>query len=505
MKVSTKLIALVLLTLIGVAAVVGIALYSLRASLIETRRSEIVILLSKAEHIVNFYRSQEDLGRLTRDQAQMAAKVALSQLNSDEKSYFWATTLDGIALVHVNSRYVGTRTTDFNYRPYLAVSHFALVDVVTRRPADGTLLRKLQGVVEIPDWHWLVGTGFFYDDIDAAFWTLATRLLVVSLAVVAVVAALAWWMTRGIGRALGGEPAAAARVASEISGGNLAVEVSVARHDRSSLLFALADMRDNLRTLVSNIRQSSQSIATGANEIAQGNTDLSRRTETQAASLQQTAASMEELTSAVRQNAEHAQQANALVETAASESRLGGDAVREVVETMRSIADQAGKMEGIIGVIESIAFQTNILALNAAVEAARAGESGRGFAVVAGEVRSLAQRCAVAARDIKDLIGRSVTHVRDGTGLVKAAGERMDSIVHSIHQVNDIIQEISSAAVQQSAGIEEVNRAVAQMDEVTQQNAALVEQAAAAASSLDEQAVRLLDAVSVFRGDCRAI
>jgi methyl-accepting chemotaxis protein len=256
---------------------------------------------------------------------------------------------------------------------------------------------------------------------------------------------------------------------------------------------------DKLTEIVGQIKEATDAINTAAKEIATGNSDLSQRTEEQASNLEETASSMEELTSTVKQNAENAKQANQLAVGARDVAVKGGDVVGKVVTTMASINESSKKIVDIISVIEGIAFQTNILALNAAVEAARAGEQGRGFAVVAGEVRTLAQRSAAAAKEIKGLIGDSVEKVEDGTKLVDQAGKTMEEIVSSVKRVTDIMSEISAASMEQSAGIDQVNKAITQMDEVTQQNAALVEEAAAAAESLEEQAGKLAETVSVFR------
>jgi methyl-accepting chemotaxis protein len=265
------------------------------------------------------------------------------------------------------------------------------------------------------------------------------------------------------------------------------------------LVSGLEKMRQELAKVVSSVRQNSDSVATASAQIAQGNQDLSSRTEQQASSLQQTAASMEQLGSTVTQNADNARQANQLAQGASAVAARGGDVVAQVVDTMKGINDSSKKIADIISVIDGIAFQTNILALNAAVEAARAGEQGRGFAVVAGEVRSLAQRSAEAAREIKSLITTSVERVEQGTSLVDQAGSTMQEIVTSIRRVSDIIGEISAASTEQSTGVAQVGQAVSQMDEATQQNAALVEQSAAAAESLRHQAQQLVQAVSVFK------
>ncbi|SHG59050.1 methyl-accepting chemotaxis protein [Massilia sp. CF038] len=292
----------------------------------------------------------------------------------------------------------------------------------------------------------------------------------------------------------------AVSVAKKVAGGELTSQVHVEGQDETSeLLQALKDMNDSLARTVGEVRTGTETITVAAQEIASGNADLSSRTESQASSLEETASSMEELTSTVKQNADNARQANQLAVSASSVALQGGTVVAQVVETMGSIKDSSRKIVDIIGVIDGIAFQTNILALNAAVEAARAGEQGRGFAVVAAEVRNLAQRSAGAAKEIKALIGDSVDKVDNGSKLVDQAGQTMELIVTSIKQVADIMGEITAATQEQSNGIEEVNQAITQMDEMTQQNAALVEQAAAAAESMEEQAGMLAAAVSIFK------
>jgi methyl-accepting chemotaxis protein len=292
----------------------------------------------------------------------------------------------------------------------------------------------------------------------------------------------------------------AARVATAIAGGDLTMPIRIEGKDETAtLLGALSRMQDSLRSVVGQVHESSASIRHASSEVASGNSDLSHRTEQAASSLQQTASSMEQLTGTVRHSADAARQASQLAGTAADVAQRGGQVVAQVVSTMEEINQSSKKIADIIGTIDGIAFQTNILALNAAVEAARAGEQGRGFAVVAGEVRSLAQRSAAAAREIKSLIGASVGRVEVGSRLVADAGSTMDEIVASVQRVSDIISEISAAAGEQSAGIGHVNTAVSHLDSMTQQNAALVEQSAAAAESLREQAERLSGVVGAFR------
>ena len=306
-------------------------------------------------------------------------------------------------------------------------------------------------------------------------------------------------MIRSFARQLGAEPQEAADVAQRVAAGDLGARIALKSGDSSSLMAQLKAMQESLAAVVGNVRQNAESVATASAQIAQGNNDLSARTEEQASALEETSATMEQLNATVRQNADNARQASQLALGASSVAVRGGEVVAQVVDTMKGINDSSRKIADIIGVIDGIAFQTNILALNAAVEAARAGEQGRGFAVVAGEVRNLAQRAAGAAKEIKSLITASGERVEQGTALVSRAGETMQEIVDSIGRVNDIMGEISAASTEQSSGVAQVGEAITQMDQATQQNAALVEQSAAAAESLKQQADQLVQAVSVFR------
>ncbi len=307
------------------------------------------------------------------------------------------------------------------------------------------------------------------------------------------------WVVRRLAAQLGGEPGYAKTIAAGIAQGDLTQSISLGRRDQGSMVRALGEMQAGLATTLREISASAEAIAAASGEISTGNLDLSQRTEQQAAALEKTAASMEQLTSTVRQNAENARQASTLAENASAVAEAGGNVVGRVVATMGEIDESAKSIRDIIGVIEGIAFQTNILALNAAVEAARAGEDGRGFSVVAGEVRTLAQRSATAAKEIKALIGASVERVANGAALAQDAGRTMDDVVRAVKRVTDIMGEISAASGEQSAGIDEIGRAVTQMDAGTQQNAALVEQAAAAAHALDDQAQSLKTLVGRFR------
>jgi methyl-accepting chemotaxis protein len=326
------------------------------------------------------------------------------------------------------------------------------------------------------------------------------RTLLITIGIVAALIGigLAWLITISVTRPLN----KAVQAANAVAGGDLTQRIDAHGKDETGqLMLALKNMNDSLVQMISQVRQGANTIATASGEIASGNLDLSSRTEQQASSLEETASSMEELTSTVKQNADNARQANQMAATASQVAVKGGSVVSQVVDTMESINASSKKIVDIISVIDGIAFQTNILALNAAVEAARAGEQGRGFAVVASEVRSLAQRSASAAKEIKELIDDSVGKVDTGSKLVGEAGTTMDEIVASVQRVTDIMAEIQSASDEQSSGIEQVNQAITQMDQVTQQNASLVEEAAAAAESLQDQSRNLVQIISVFKVD----
>ncbi|WP_432240239.1 methyl-accepting chemotaxis protein [Herbaspirillum robiniae] len=342
----------------------------------------------------------------------------------------------------------------------------------------------------------------FIDDaaasIDNNYRSGRTLLLALGLIELLLGAALAWMLTRSITRPLN----QAVAIAETVAAGDLTSTItSDARDETGKLLAALRTMNGNLLDIVRRVRTGTDTISNASREIASGNLDLSARTEQQAGSLEETASAMEQLTSTVKQNADNARQANQLAASASEVALQGGNVVGQVVETMGAIHASSQKIADIISVIDGIAFQTNILALNAAVEAARAGEQGRGFAVVASEVRSLAQRSAAAAKEIKQLIDDSVQKVGDGSRLVEQAGSTMNEVVTSVARVTDIVREITAASQEQSDGIEQVNLAITHIDEATQQNAALVEEAAAAAKAMQDQAASLTEAVSVFRLD----
>jgi methyl-accepting chemotaxis protein len=363
------------------------------------------------------------------------------------------------------------------------------------RPVQKKWTEALDKLVELEDKQSLQSQ----EDAASAFVNARNFMLMLLVVAVVMGVAAAWVITRGLIKQLGGEPDYTTKIAGSIAHGNLAIAIDTRTAEKGSLLAEMNGMRNSLVDIVSQVRRGTETIGTASREIAAGNIDLSSRTELQASSLEKTASAMETLTTTVRQNAEHAREANQLAASASDVARKGGDVVSQVVGTMGEINSSASKIADIIGVIDGIAFQTNILALNAAVEAARAGEQGRGFAVVASEVRNLAQRSAAAAKEIKTLIGDSVEKVERGSKLVGQAGVTMDEVVASVKRVTDIMGEIANASAEQSAGIEQVNMSIIEMDSMTQQNAALVEEAAAAAQSLQDQAGELGRVVSIFK------
>ncbi len=510
-----KILLMLATALVALLFMAVSALLQQRSQIIESRRELLTTAVQSAHSIVASYQAKAASGAMPVEEAQKAAKDALrvSRFGGPEgkTEYFYIWTLDSKGVMHpIKPEWEGQDMagkvkdgagTDILKQISTALNASSngrvFVPTMFARPGSQSLVPKLQYVIRVDGWNWMVGSGLYTDDIDQLVRKTLLSNLAIVLVVMLVVGGVGLLVTRSVLRQIGGEPTDAIAVMSEVAQGNLDTPIPDA--PAGSLLDGLGRMVVSLRQLVTEVRSATESIATASSEIAQGNNDLAHRTEDTASNLQSTASSMEELTSTVRQTSDSAQTANQMATSAATVAARGGEVVSRVVATMQDINASSNKISDIIGVIDGIAFQTNILALNAAVEAARAGEQGRGFAVVASEVRSLAQRSAEAAKEIKALIGASVEKVESGTQLVGNAGATMTEIVESVQRVTDIIGEIRSATSEQSQGIAQVNTAMNQLDQMTQQNSALVEQSTAAADSLREQAMKLTQVVALFR------
>ena len=509
MKMRYRILVLALSGLLGLVIVSGMALHALKQSLVEGKQEQILKVARLCSGVVERYHQMEVAGTLSRADAQARAVEALSGLRFND-DYIFVRTLDSHMLVHADPSRVGKvdkgspttdgrMTSDVYTQGLTQADHVFMVAMVPKpSSADKAPLPKLLGAIRYEPWDWVIGNGVFIDDIDTAFHGYLVKFMGVGAVLLVAVAGLGLQITRQIQSRLGGEPEYAASATRRIASGDLSVDIVVEGPD-TSLLASMQQMQVSLRRIVQEVQQGSQSIQTATAEVAHGNQDLSNRTEQAAASLEETASSMENLTENVRQGADAARQASELATKASGIANQGGAIVSEVVSTMEGISGSSRRIGDILGVIDGIAFQTNILALNAAVEAARAGEQGRGFAVVASEVRTLAQRSSEAAKEIKGLIADSVGRVDSGAQLVQKAGETMQEIVQAVQQVSEMINDVSQTTGVQSAELAEMGQAVGRMDQMTQQNAALVEQGAAAASSLQEQAARLAQTVGVFR------
>jgi methyl-accepting chemotaxis protein len=513
MKLSfrQKLFLPLLLSLLCLLAVFVIDTLHKRELRLDERKTQLSNAGQMAASIAKEYAALAASHALPEDEAKKQALARIKALRYGETGYLVVFDGEQVLMHPIKAELVGSKiaaTRDPEGRQvYLdAIAATAasqdgggFTDYLWAKPGAQQPVPKLTYTLAYKPWGWNIMTGLYIDDLNQAFYRQLLASALWLAAIGAALSAVVVFLTRGVERSLGGDPAYAVEVARRIAGGDLGAEVVVRAGDDTSLMSAMKSMRGALAGIVTQVRSGTDLIATASSEIASGNLDLSSRTEEQASSLEETAASMEELTTTVRQSAENARQASALAESAAGVAGRGGEVVARVVDTMEAIKTSSSKIVDIIGVIDGIAFQTNILALNAAVEAARAGEQGRGFAVVAGEVRSLAQRSAQAAKEIKELIGDSVEKVGDGARLVLDAGATMEEIVASVNRVSAMIGAISSATQEQGAGIEHINQAIAQMDQVTQQNASLVEEAAAASEAMQEQAAKLAQTVSVFR------
>ncbi|KVC70148.1 hypothetical protein WI73_15190 [Burkholderia ubonensis] len=510
MSLNRKLWLALALVWIGLLGVGAWSAFETRATMLAERKEGMANLVEAAAGIAKSYHALAQAGTLPEADAKRDALASLAAMRYGESGYVFVMDSKPVVLMHPTlPKLVGTEVGDYkdpDGKPlFVTILNAAkatgsgFAEYRGRLPHSETAVPKISYVTRFAPWDWNISSGVYVKDIDTVYYETLLGHLAVVLVIGLVITAAMIVIIRNVRGSLGGEPDEAAALAARIAGGDLTQPVPVREGDRTSMMAAMHAMQDRLQATIGGIRQSAESIASASRQIASGNDDLSQRTEEQAASLEETAASMEQLTATVKQNADNARQASGLANNASDIARAGHDVVNRVIGTMGEIDDSSRQIADIIGVIEGIAFQTNILALNAAVEAARAGEQGRGFAVVAGEVRSLAQRSATAAKEIRALIGESVERVRNGSTLVGQAGTTMGEILQAVARVTDIMGEIAAASEEQASGITQVGRAVTQMDQVTQQNAALVEEASAAAASLQEQAARLRDAVGAFR------
>ena len=507
LKISTRLWAMLAAGMVAVGTLVFWLVIEKRAAVLDEKRLATRHVVEVAHSVVGQYEAAARKGTLTQDDAQRQALAAVKAMRYEGEEYLWINDMAPRMVMHPFKPELDGKDLSTFKDPNGKALFVAFVDVVKAggggfvdylwpKPGATEPQPKVSYVKGFAPWGWVIGSGIYVDDVDTAFWR-GIRVTAVG-ATVGMIAyfLLTLILIRSISRPLKD----AVRFAEAVAGGDLSRSIDVKSADETGqLLGALRQMSERLNATIANIRDTSRAVANASVQIAAGNGDLSRRTETQAANLEETAASTAELTSTVKQNADNARQANQLAASASEIAVHGGAVVREVVATMGSISDSSKMIADIIGVIDGIAFQTNILALNAAVEAARAGEQGRGFAVVAAEVRSLAQRSAGAAKEIKTLITDSVGKVESGAKLVDDAGRTIDEVVAAVKRVTDIMAEITAASLEQSAGIEQVNDAVTQMDEATQQNAALVEQSTAAATELESQARAMAQEVAAFR------
>jgi methyl-accepting chemotaxis protein len=514
LSLNAKLWAALAVMWVGLLLLAGSAVLETRSTMLSERKATIRSVVEAASAIVSDLAAQADRHEITVDEAKQQAMARLKAMRYGKGGYVFILDSRPTVLMHPTLPDLLNKDVSQAKDP---TGKLLFVEQVRAAQTDGegyvefvgrvpngsgyNYETKLAFVKQFKPWDWYIDSGLYLTDVSDAFHKMLLEYLLIALAIGAVVSAAMLLISRSVRRSLGGDPSQAARIATQIASGDLSATVMTAPTDRSSMLYSMKQMQEQLTLTIGKIIVSADAIATATDEIAAGTTDLSQRTEEQAASLQQTASSMEQLTSAVQNNAENARQATSIADTASQVAQRGGVVVGRVVETMRGISDSSAEVAEIIAVIEGIAFQTNILALNAAVEAARAGEQGRGFAVVAGEVRALAQRSATAAKEIKQLISESVGRVDAGSKLVEEAGSTINEVVASVSRVTAIMSEISAASAEQSTGINQVNQAVGQMDHVTQQNAALVEEATATAQVMAEQAQLLRHAVAVFRVD----
>jgi len=518
MSLRARIAALVLLAVVGVAAVAVASLVEARNDLIQARKDALRTAVQAVQSQLRSLVDAAGNGSLDKAAAQETARKIIVNARyggaNGHTEYFYAYTLDGVNIAQPaqpdwagKNMLEAIRDGDGRYAlkdmlSALRGSQTGNAYVLARFPREGstTPVDKLQYLVEVPEWGWMLGSGLYMDDVAEQVHAAMLSKLLLSLLVLGGLTVVGTLISRSVLGQIGGEPRQAMQAMSEVAAGNLAMSMdAMARAPAGSMMARLAEMVNSLRVTVSDVREAASAIDNATAEIASGNLDLSARTEETAANLEQTAASMEQITSAIAQSADIASQANELMLLAGKAAQRGADTAGQVSTSMQRITDSSRKMGEIVSLIDKLAFQTNILALNAAVEAARAGEAGRGFAVVAAEVRKLALQSAESARDIRQLIEHSNQEIDAGGQLVSQAGLAVQEIGRSVSRVTQLIGDLALAASEQRDGISQVNQAVANLDDMTQQNAALVEQASAASSSLKQQSQQLTGTVGSFR------
>ena len=475
---------------------------------IETeRRDSIQYVVESVQSQIEALQARVTAGELSLEEAQQRAIDNMASVGFGDGEYIFSFN-DELLIISHPTRPTGTDMTNYEDASGMALYPELLrvaqaggghVNYYSTRAGGDEQIPKTSYVAYLPEWEWSLATGVYVDDINAAFISGLIRSVVILLIIGLPVTLLMGWVIRDVSRRLGGDPRYAASVVRHIADGDLTQTTQLSAKDQQSLLFNINRMRETLAETIGNIHHEASQVNNGVEQIVGVNEELSTRTEEQAASLAETASSMEQLTATVKQNAEHADHARSLAARTADSAQRGSDSMATVITTMATINESATQMSSIVNTIDGIAFQTNILALNASVEAARAGEQGRGFAVVANEVRNLASRSAAAAQEIKSLIEASDSKVVEGSRQVRATGDVINSMVDDIKQLSTLVQEISSATIEQSSGIEQVNLAVTQMDQMTQQNASLVQESNHATQALAQLSAQLRQLVAHFR------
>ncbi|MBS1207378.1 MAG: chemotaxis protein [Proteobacteria bacterium] len=472
------------------------------------RKKELVYVSQLALNVVKTQAALVDKGLISKEEAQQRAIQIIKDLRYGDTGYFTILNTQAQVIMHpINAALIGKGpdVADANgvyiFRDMVAVTkdgHDGFTTYDFPRPGDSVAKPKIAYNIPWSPWGWIITTGLYVDDIQKVFLSSLYQNAAQFIAISILLSVLVYLINRSTLKTLGGEPRYAAEVVSRIAAGDLSQAVDKKATDNTSLLYEMGVMREQLTSVIEEIRDGAEMINSNTQNIVAGNQEIAGHTDQQAMSLEKTSSSMEEITAAVKQNAEHAGQARELARGAVDIASRGGVMMQNVNDTMNGISESAGKIANIIDVVNGIAFQTNILALNAAVEAARAGEQGKGFAVVASEVRNLSLRSSQAAQEIKELIEESVSRVNSGSSQIKIVGDNIDEMIEAVQQVSDIMSQISVATDEQSIGISQVNEAIVQIDSVTHQNTQLVQQAVAAANALEKQTRRLTQTVAFF-------